>query len=92
MSNITINNYGTINIGTEDTVSDARNQLLTKLYWARYKPTMGGYEAWLQLLNMYYAGDLTGMYKFISSCHGKGGKTRNECLHYIDIIMKRGDE
>ena len=87
MSNITINNYGTINI-CDDTVSNARNQLLTKLYWARNKDTMGGYKAWLNLLEMYYLGNFDGMREFISSCTGKGGKTRNECLNYIDIIMK----
>ena len=88
MQNITINNHGTINIYAEDTVSNARNQLLTKLYYARLKDTMGGYDAWLELLSMYYNDDFKGMQEFIKSCNGRGGRTRNECLHYIEIIMK----
>ena len=87
-----INNYGTINIYNvnEATVSNAKDNLLTKLYYARNKSTMGGYNAWLELLNMYYAADWQGMYDYISSCHGKGGKTRNECLNNLEIIMKEG--
>ena len=56
MSNITIYNHGTVNIyeSVDDTVSKAKDALLNKMYFARYKQTMGGYEAWLQLLEMYY--------------------------------------
>ena len=80
-----ITNHGIINIynGTDS----AKDKLLTKLYYARYKPTIGGYEGWLKLLEMYFQGDFAGMKKFIKSCHGKGGKTRNECINYLDIII-----
>jgi hypothetical protein len=88
MQNITINNHGTINIYAEDLVNKAKDKLLEKLYYARNKETMGGYKAWLKLLDMYYAQDFKEMQEFIKSCHGKGGKTRNECLRYIDIIIK----
>lgn len=88
MQNITINNSTVyINIG-EDAISDARDMLLTKLYYARHKETMGGYVAWERLLHMYYMGNYQGMKEFIKSCKGKGGKTRNECLYYLDLIMK----
>lgn len=87
MNNITINNHGTVNIYNYDIVENARDNLLTKLYHARYKETMGGYKAWLQLLDWYYMGDYNKMIIFIKSCTGKGGKTRNECLSYLYTIL-----
>lgn len=87
MQNITINNHGTVNIYGEGNDNSAKDKLLEKLYYARYKPTMGGYEGWLKLLDMYYLGNYRGMREFIKSCHGKGGKTRHECLNYLEIIM-----
>lgn len=87
MNNFTINN-STVYININDNiVNDAKDQLLSKLYYARYKSTMGGYAAWHKLLDMYYAGEYQAMKIFINSCHGKGGKTRNECIHYLNIII-----
>lgn len=90
MSNITIYNQGTVNIyeSVDDAVSKAKDALLNKMYFARYKQTLGGYEAWLKLLDMYYCGDYKGMCKHIKSCNGKGGKTRNECLDYLNTIIR----
>lgn len=92
MADIIIHNHGTVNIyNVNDTsVAEAKDKLLTKLYWARTKQTMGGYDAWLQLLDMYYAFDWQGMYNHIESYKGKGkgGKTRNECLALLKTIMK----
>lgn len=86
MNNFTINN-STVNIYiSNDTIGDARDKLLTKLYYARNKSTMGGYAAWKVLLDMYYNGNYQGMINFIKSCRGKGGKTRNECINLINII------
>jgi hypothetical protein len=92
MKNITINNYGTVNIYNvnDTTIAEAKDELLTKMYWARNKNTMGGYDAWLDLLDMYYSADWQGMYNYIKSCNGKGGKTRRECLNKLEIIMKEG--
>ena len=93
MQNITINNHGILNnYNSEDSVNQAKDKLLTKLYYARNKETMGGYEAWIELLDMYYAEDFEGMQQFIKSCKGKGGKTRNECIRCICIIMKGNEE
>ena len=90
MQNITINNSTVyININ-DDTISNAKDQLLTKLYYARNKDTLGGYQAWHNLLDMYYMGNYEGMRDFIRNCKGKGGKTRNECVHYLNIIIKGG--
>ena len=87
MSNIIIKN-SIVNIYNDnDAVSKAKDELLTKLYYARNKPTMGGYDAWIRLLDMYYMGNYIDMYKFIESCHGKGGKTRNECLKNLESII-----
>ena len=87
MQNITINNHGTVNIYAEDLVNKAKDLLLTKLYYARHKETMGGYEAWHELLDMYYCADFEGMKEFIESCKGHGGKTRNECIRCLNIII-----
>lgn len=87
MSNIVITN-STVNIYNDcSVVSKAKDELLAKLYYARYKQTMGGYEGWLKLLDMYYIGNYVGMIDFISSCHGKGGKTRNECIRHLNTII-----
>ncbi len=84
---ININNSTvTININ-DDTSSKARDLLLTKLYYARNKETMGGYAAWHKLLDMYYIGNYAGMREFIKSCKGRGGRTRNECLGLLEIII-----
>lgn len=87
MNNITIYNYGTVNICNADAINEAKDALLSKLYYARNKETMGGYQAWLELLDMYYAFDWKGMYNRIKSCKGKGGKTRHECLKCLATIM-----
>lgn len=93
MANITINNHGTVNIyeGVDtNAVSEAKDALLTKMYFSRYKQTLGGYEGWLKLLDMYYCEQYEEMYNHIKSCHGKGGKTRHDCLAYLQIIIKGG--
>lgn len=96
MANIVIHNNGTVNIYNVNstTVAEAKDQLLTKLYWARNKQTMGGYDAWLELLEMYYCFEWQNMYNHIKSYKGKGrgGRTRNECLRLLDIIMKGEDK
>lgn len=90
MNNITINNYGTVNIyNTNDTsVAEAKDKLLAKMYYARNKDTMGNRDGWLKLLDMYFTKDWEGMYNHIQACKGKGGKTRHDCLKYIETIMK----
>lgn len=87
---IIIINHGTINIDgkNHETVEQAKDELLTKLYHARHKSTFGGYDAWLELLRMYYAFEYQAMYAYIESCAGTGGKTRSECLANLKIIME----
>ena len=93
MANIVINNFGIVNVYNvnDTTVAEAKDALLNKLYWARNKPTMGGYEAWLNMLDMYYAGEWQEMYDLIKACKGKGGKTRHDCLALIETIMEGGE-
>lgn len=90
MANIIIHNNGIVNIyNVNDTkVAEAKDALLTKLYWARNKQTFGGYNAWLELLDMYYGFEWQAMHNYIKSCKGKGGKTRYDCLKLIETIMK----
>ena len=84
---ITINN-STVSINIhDDTINKAKDKLLSKLYYARHKPTMGGFQAWQQLLSMYYRFDYEGMKKHIESYHGRGQQTRNECLECLNIII-----
>ena len=94
MSIVINNNGGVVNIYNinETEVSKAKDKLLKKMYYARYKETMGGYKVWLELVDMYYAEDFKGMKKLINSFHSKGGKTRNECLECLEIIMKGGEK
>ena len=90
MANITIHNHGTVNIyeGVDtNAINKAKDTLLHKMYFARYKQTLGGYEGWLKLLDMYYCEQYEEMYEHIKNCHGKGGKTRHDCLECLKIIM-----
>ena len=89
MSIIIINN-GTLNIdgNNHKTVEQAKDELLTKMYHCRYKTTLGGYEAWLKLLQWYYSSRYQEMYDYIANCTGMGGKTRSECLAALKIIME----
>lgn len=70
------------------TKEQAKNLLLEKLYYCRHKPTIGGYDGWLKLLDLYYSGRYAYMHAFIKNCCGMGGKTRSECLEYLEIIME----
>lgn len=91
MANIIIHNHGTVNVyENADTVNEAKDTLLHKMYFARYKQTLGGYEAWLKLLDMYYCEQYEEMRDFIRSCKAKGGKTRYDCLQCLDTIIKGG--
>lgn len=94
MANIIINNYGTINIyeNVDNAVSEAKDELLHKMYFARHKATLGGYEGWKKLTDMYYCEEYEEMRNFIKSCQGKGGKTRHDCLKCLEIIMKGGKQ
>ena len=80
--NITINNYGgniTINEVPKKNF-DPRSTLLSRMYYARNKQTLGGYDAWLKLLEMI---------EHISSCKGRGN-TKSVCLKCLNMI-KAGD-
>jgi hypothetical protein len=68
-------------------VSKAKDDLLTKMYHARYKRTLGGYEMWCQLVRWYASFDYQEMYDYIKSLGGTGGKTRSECLKCLEIII-----
>lgn len=88
---ITINNYGgniTINEVPKKNF-DPRSTLLSRMYYARNKQTLGGYDAWLQLLDMYYSGEYDKMIEHISSCKGRGN-TKSVCLKCLNMI-KAGD-
>jgi hypothetical protein len=95
MANIIINNYGTINVydgNSEAEVNKAKDVLLSKMYYARHKATLGGYEGWKKLTDMYYCEEYEEMCDFIKACQGKGGKTRHDCLRCLEIIIKGGEQ
>ncbi len=68
-------------------ISKAKDDLLTKMYHARYKTTIGGYAMWKELINWYCSFQYQEMYNYIKSLKGTGGKTRSECLKCLEIIM-----
>lgn len=81
------NNYGTI-IEISDRAETAKNDLLSRMYYARELPTMGGREVWLELLDMYYTRDWDGMIETIRRFKGAGGRTRAACIRDIEIIKE----
>lgn len=87
MNKIQITN-STVYINNAEETEHARNELLSLMYYARNKETLGGYQKWQEMLDWYYSGDWVSMCSHILSCTGKGGATRKKCLKYIAIIMK----
>ena len=83
--NITINN-STVNFYDRDIVAEARDELLRRLFYARHKDTIGGYDNWLKLLDHYYCGEFEEMIENIKSIKGTGGATRKICLRLINTI------
>ena len=83
--NITINN-STVNFYDRDIVAEARDELLRRLFYARHKDTIGGYDNWLKLLDYYYRGEFEEMIENIKSIKGMGGATRKICLRLINTI------
>ena len=80
-------NYGTI-IEVADRVEFAKNDLLSRMYYARELPTMGGREVWLELLDMYYSRDWDGMIELIGGFKGAGGRTRSACIKDLNMIKE----
>lgn len=82
--NVTING-NVIVANNHDNVSKARDTLLTRMYYAREKPTLGGYSTWKWLLDRYYCGEYYEMYDYISHCPKSA--TRSICLKALSTIM-----
>lgn len=83
---ITITN-STVNFYEHDIVAEARDELLRRLFYARHKDTIGGYDNWLKLLDYYYCGEFEEMIENIGSIKGTGGATRKACLRLINTIV-----
>lgn len=81
------NNYGTI-IEVSDRAEAAKSDLLSRMYYARELPTMGGREVWLNLLDMYYMSEWDKMIETIGSFSGAGGRTRSACIRDLEIIKE----
>ena len=90
MANITINNYGTIHLySQEEEVERAKDRLINKMYYARLSDNViGGYEGWKQLCEMYDLDNYEGMREFITNCKGRCGTRRKEMLECLDIIIR----
>lgn len=84
---ITITN-STVNFYEKDAIAEAKDELLRRLFYARQKETMGGYDNWTKLLDHYYSGEYEEMIENISSFSGSGGATRNACIRLIKTIAK----
>lgn len=89
--NITINN-STVNFYDRDIVAEARDELLRRLFYARHKDTIGGYDNWLKLLDYYYCGEFEEMIENIKSIKGMGGVTRKICLRLINTIANTKED
>lgn len=89
--NITINN-STVNFYDRDIVAEARDELLRRLFYARHKDTIGGYDNWLKLLNYYYRGEFEEMAENIKSIKGMGSATRKICLRLINTIANTKED
>lgn len=89
--NITITN-STVNFYDRDQIAEARDELLRRLFYARHKDTIGGYDNWLALLDHYYCEEFEDMIENIKSIKGMGGATRNVCLRLINIITSTKEE
>ena len=89
--NITINN-STVNFYDRDIVAEARDELLRRLFYARHKDTIGGYDNWLKLLDHYYCGEFEEMIENIKSIKGMGGATRKRCLRLINTIANTKED
>ena len=85
--NITITN-STVNFYDRDQIAEARDELLRRLFYARHKDTIGGYDNWLTLLDHYYCEEFEEMIENIRSIKGMGGATRNACIRLIKTIAK----
>ena len=89
--NITINN-STVNFYDRDIVAEARDELFRRLFYARHKDTIGGYDNWLKLLDHYYCGEFEEMIENIKSIKGMGGSTRKICLRLINTIANTKED
>ena len=89
--NINITN-STVNFYDRDLAAEARDELLRRLFYARHKDTIGGYDNWLTLLDHYYCEEFEEMIENIKSIKGMGGATRNTCIRLIKIIAKSEEE
>lgn len=88
--NIVMNNCTVSIYEAEDKVEKAKSELLNRLYYAREKDTMGGYQGWLELLDMYFMREYEAMVERIQSYSGYGQATRNTCLKYLRTIIEEG--
>lgn len=87
---ISMNNCQVTIYETQNRIEKAKSDLLTKLYYAREKDTMGGREVWLELLDMYYMQKYDEMKETIEAFEGSGQATRNACIRCLDTIIMEG--
>lgn len=81
----------TVNFYERDAVAEAKDELLRRLFYARKKDTMGGYDNWLLLLDLYYSGEYEEMIENISTYSGHGGATRKAVIKLLKIILHEED-
>lgn len=95
MANIKIENHGNITIVDSNlsfSESDAKDELLSKLFYARHQQTMGGYKVWQDLIELYFQGRYSEMIEEIQKYNGRGSKTRNRCIELLHIIIEQSSK
>lgn len=73
---------------TPDEVEQARDELRRRLFYARHKETLGGYEGWRTICAMLDGFEYAEALEHISSLTGKGQATRNACIEELKTILR----
>jgi len=73
---------------TPELVDHAHDDLLRRMFYARNKDTLGGYEAWVELCRMYGGLEYAAMLEYLQSLHGYGQATRNTLIRALETIIK----
>ena len=73
---------------TPDEVEQARDELRRRMFYARHKDTLGGYEGWRELCAMLDGFEYAEALQRISSMTGRGQATRNACIGDLKTILR----
>lgn len=73
---------------TPDEVERARDELRRRMFYARHKDTLGGYEGWRELCTMLDGFEYAAALERLSAITGYGQATRNACIKDLKTILR----